>query len=685
VEVVSVSGREPMSQAVLSGSVFPEFEPQAIQGLLSDLTGLLESATGPEAFHGVFLHRVVTTLGACGGALWQQGTQGRWEVQQQHQLETLGLDQVHGWDAHAGLLQVAARRGKALWVLPHGTPAPVEGGLPAANLTGLALLFAPVTHEHQVVGLVEIWFGATPEGAQRRLLGQLLTELAGFVAAFLHKARWRDLTAQRQLWEKLESFSLHIHASLDPREVSYLVANEARQLLECDQVAVALDRGSGPQIEAVSGAPGVEARSEVVRALAGLCGSVLRWGEPLVYDGTRDASLPAYVLGQLDDYLARSNSRVLLVLPLRSGNPAESRAPNAALVSETFAATPSAEQLRGRAAILGKHAASALANALAHQQFPLRWLARPLAALQQATTGRGPTRLAVAALAVVVLTSLLVLIPTALRLEAKGNLLPQQRQIVYAPLSGKIVDLKAQPGDVMDKGQELLFIEDLDTQLQVDQLAIKIGAAEQRLAFLGDQLGRNSTPEKQDTLLRDRIDQEFELRKLLAERDILLQASRTPRKAAVPSPLAGKVVTYDAQETLLGKTVKPGDPLLRVAQVHGCWEVLLYVPEGSITPIREGLARAGGALDVDLLLHSHPHRTYKGRLLRSGLGGETTTREQAVVVPVTVQIVDGALLPQLPDMPVGVEVRAKIDCGAHPVGYVWFYELWDFVYEHILF
>ena len=67
---------------------------------------------------------------------------------------------------------------------------------------------------------------------------------------------------------------------------------------------------------------------------------------------------------------------------------------------------------------------------------------------------------------------------------------------------------------------------------------------------------------------------EFRVRDIAAatarpERDVLLQGSRNPRRTPVLAPLAGKVVTFDAQEQLLGKTVKPGDPLLRVARVQG--------------------------------------------------------------------------------------------------------------------
>ena len=59
---------EPTNQATLPGTSFPGFEPQAIQGLLTEMAALLEGTTAPEAFHGVFLQRVIAAFGALGGA-----------------------------------------------------------------------------------------------------------------------------------------------------------------------------------------------------------------------------------------------------------------------------------------------------------------------------------------------------------------------------------------------------------------------------------------------------------------------------------------------------------------------------------------------------------------------------------------------------------------------------------------
>jgi biotin carboxyl carrier protein len=415
--------------------------------------------------------------------------------------------------------------------------------------------------------------------------------------------------------------------------------------------------------------------------LQAVCDAVLQWGETLIYQGERDETLPPAVARALDAYLGESNCKILVVLPLKKDGRAF-----AVLAAESFEPVLAAAPLLQKLERLAPHAASALSNAVETARMPLQRVARVLAQVRDWANARALTRMALYSLPLLLLSALLALVPMTLRMEAKGQLVPVQRQMVYAAQTGKIIELRARPGDRVEKGQELLFIEDLDTQLQIDQLAIKIGAAEQRLALLSEQLGKKTSSEERSALVKERIQQQYELRKATVERDILLQTSRSPRKAPVFAPMAGKVITFDAQEQLLGKAVKPGDPLVRIAGVKGPWEIELQIPERNVGPIRAGLfASDAGIVEVDLLLASQPHRTFKGRLYKDGLGGEAKVVDSAVVLPARVRIVDDDLIAQLENMPVGLEVRAKVHCGPRSIGGVWFHELWEFFYEHLIF
>ena len=46
---------------------------------------------------------------------------------------------------------------------------------------------------------------------------------------------------------------------------------------------------------------------------------------------------------------------------------------------------------------------------------------------------------------------------------------------------------------------------------------------------------------------------------------------------------------------------------------------------------------------------------------------------------------DAALAALKQELKVGADVKAKIDCGRRPVGYVLFHELWEFIQSRILF
>ena len=663
-------------------------QTEVLPRLLAELGRLLETPAAPAIFFAEFLQCVVPTVQVAGGAIWTRLSEGAFELEQTINWPALQLEAVpDGIACHNQILQVASQRERALWAPPNSNAKLAGARGHAANRSDHGLLLAPVIVDRQVVGLLEVWLQPIPDAPHRRDLARILTELTGFLAAYHHKRQCQSLVHEQDLWRKLNTFVGQIHGSLDPQIVAQWIAQEGRRLLECDQVSVALLWGANTKVAAVSGVAVVEPNSRLVQGLRSLCAAVLQWGETLSYQGKRDAALPAAVGHALDAYLGESNCKLLIVQPLKRNQTSGEDGPAfAALAAESFEPAFSTDQLQQRLQTLAPHATAALGNAVETARMPLQRASRALAWVRDRANKRTATRIGLYAIPLVLLIGVLAFVPTSLRMEAKGQLQPVQRQMVYAVQAGKIVELRARPGDRVEKGQELLFIEDLETQLQIDQLAIKIGAAEQRLALLGEQLGKKSSTEERSALVKERIEQQYELSKATVERDILLQTSRSPRKAPVFAPLTGKVVTFDAQEQLLGKTVKPGDPLVRIAGVKGTWEIELQIPERNIGPIREGLAASKtGFVEVDLLLASQPQRTYKGRLYKDDLGGETKVLDNAVILPARVRIEDDDLIQQMENLPVGLEVRSKVHCGPRSIGAVWFHELWEFFYEHVIF
>jgi len=90
-----------------------------------------------------------------------------------------------------------------------------------------------------------------------------------------------QMLGQQLIWTQVESFSRLVHASLDPVEVAYQIANDGRRLVNCDRLSVGICYGKKPVIEAISGADVVEKRSNLVRLMQRLSAKVLEWGKNL--------------------------------------------------------------------------------------------------------------------------------------------------------------------------------------------------------------------------------------------------------------------------------------------------------------------------------------------------------------------------------------------------------------------
>src|SRR5262249_87403 len=149
------------------------------------------------------------------------------------------------------------------------------------------------------------------------------------------------------------------------------------------------------KIEAISGADVVEKRSSLVQLQRALAEKVAEWGERLMYQGTKDDSLPPPVLEALDAYLAESNSKFLVVQPRRDGGEKDNNKPaRATLLLESFEPALSQEQMLARLDVVGRHATAALYNSVEHRRIPLRILWQPLARLQE---GLGSKARAIAA------------------------------------------------------------------------------------------------------------------------------------------------------------------------------------------------------------------------------------------------------------------------------------------------
>ena len=676
-----------------------------INRLFEEVTHLAEQDMEPAGFYAEFLQRVLLGVAAPAGALWIRTAQGNLQLQHQANLQTVGLDRSEeGRKSHDELLRQTCQTGKPQIIPPNSSSGGAAGSTSGpGNPTDFVVLLAPIVIEKEVAGLIEIWQDARHSSEAMPGFLQFMIRMAGLASVFIRNTQLRRMVGQQQVWTQLETFARQVHSSLNPTEVAYIIANEARRLLACDRVSVAVRHSVKMKIESISGADVVEKRSSLVQLQRTLAEKVADWGDRLVYQGTKDDSLPPAVLTALDAYLAESNAKMVIVQPLRDEREKESKKPiRSALILESFEPGLSIEQLQARLEVVSRHATPALYNAVEYRRIPMRFLWMPLVKLQDGLGGKGRAIAAGVGAAVLLLLVLFVFVPYPLKMDATGQLLPQVRFWIYSESpDATVVHIPdyVQTGKTVPQGGDLIKMRDQKLELRLGELTADVRSLEGEIVLLKTQHGNAQQAQRYDIerLLGEKV--QLKERKE-AEKKSLMQRynmrESDPGFIWITAPVDGTIINSNFRENLTGRTVKPSEQLLRIGDKAKGWEIELRIPQRHIGQVL--LAFEGKPedyeLDVDLLLASAPTQTYKGKLLRSRIYPEANpdkdnpnNTEPIVIASVRI---DGDGIPEENTLPkellvTGTEVHAKIRCGNRAMGYSLFYGVWEFIYEKVLF
>lgn len=704
-----------MSPQPGSGTLSPEQAQKAsrkIDEAFEEVARLAGSDLAPTEFFQDFLNKVIGGVDCPAGAVWLRTPQGFLQLQCQINIENVGLDRhKNGRQSHNELLRQAFQMGRPMLLEPYGTSGILEG-LPAGNPTEFFCLLVPVQMEKESTGLLELWTDARYDVRMQRTFLNYLVQMAGYAAQFLRNQTGRKLVGQEQLWAQVEAFAREIHSSLDPTRVAYSIANEGRRLIGCDRLSVAVVTDRKARIEAVSGSDVVEKRSNLVILMKTLCDKVIKWGEKLVFQGTKDDSLPPDVLEALDEYLAEANSKFLVLQPLRDERqkdlPSVTRS---ALVMESFDPPAATEPLISRLDVVARHATSALYNAVELEKIPLKWMWLPVAKVQQGMGGKTKAILYSSIAAATLLAASMFVVPYPLKLDSGGQLLPVDRQKVYASHEGIVKGFSISRNATFEPGQEIAAIYDHQLATMLTGLSDEIKTAESQAQAAYRMMSETKDPVQLVKLTNEREQQLQVVRAKTREREQLIKINNadpsrpgyffvlapkfTNTQASSHTPL-WTVLDADFVEQNLNRYVRPNEPLVRVGDKNGPWELELKIPQKHINQVLRAFDESSPdpKLVVDLLVTSHPTVVFKGMLAKSRIAGEATPNkddhnETSPVVIAYVSLDD----PEIPEefrlhkelLVTGVEVRAKVRCGNRAMGYSLFYGLWEFLYEKVVF
>ena len=676
----------------------------------------------PSEFFQKFLEKVLEGIEAPAGAVWLRNPQGFLQLQCQLNIDNVGLDKhKNGRQSHNELLRQAFQTAKPILLEPFGSTGILEG-IPAGNPTDYVVLLAPILlDEKNALGLVEVWQDPRHDSRTKRLHKDYLVQMAGYAASYFRNQQGRQSVNQEQLWSQLEAFACQIHSTLDPTTVAYHVANEGRRLIGCDRLSVATREGKKAKIEAVSGADVVEKRATQVKLMRRLCEAVFKWDEKLVYRGVKDDGLPPDVYEALDNYLAESNAKLLVLQPLRDKReqdketkeykPGKARS---ALLMECYEPPEQPEPLFSRLDVIGRHAASAFYNALEMRKIPLSLLWKPILKVQEGLGGKARFYTALGTIAATVIILAMIFVPYELKMDAKGQLLPVERRTIFATRQGRVDKFNVERNVRIPAGGVLIEMFDselrtklMDTEGRVNGLRLAIRGIEGGEGIVSTTADREKRRQEGQyyTKQAELLAAEYELRMLTEESN---STSGRPGAFSVraPSFLADAARVRDLEWIVLsgndfkgeleGRTVKPSDPLLQIGDINGAWEVEIKIPQKHIGQVMASFKSKNHdldeELDVDLKLESHVTKTFRGRLARRKISSQAVPNkddhnETEPVVYAYVRVSGDGIAAE-DQIPVGlnlagVEIRGKVRCGKHPMGYSLFYGVWEFLNEKV--
>ena len=497
----------------------------------------------------------------------------------------------------------------------------------------------------------------------------------------------QSASAQRFDATATEAFIHSLHQSLDLKDNSKTIANETRRFLECDRATVVLAQGKRCKTLAVSGQPSVNRRSNTIRMLEKVVNKVLPTRQMFWYPD--DESLPPQIDGPLQEYLANTTTRSLIVVPvfdkaetqeMQVDSHREKKKLIGGIIVEHCREQWDREQQAPLVELATRHGSDAYRNSWNHQSLFLysiwKWIGKSKVVL----AARHLPKTIAASIGLIAAVLALTLVQTDFQLSCDGSLIPQQRELIFPKRPGIVSEVLVEHGQKVDEGETILRLTDLDLNYQLTEIDGQIKQVQQSIRSIGSSRLGNKRGEEESLQQENLRAQQTELASLKAQQKILLERQDS---LIVASPLAGQVMTWEVRKRLQNRPVGAADQLMEIANVDGSWTLELDLPDRKVGHFMKRFAEAKSKdepVEVEFILAAEPGVTHRGQVKSVGTTTEVNAANEhhlKVLVDIDIEGID------IRQSRSGVS--AKIDCGDASLGYVWFHPVKEFFQAKVLF
>ena len=664
------------------------------------------SQIAPPQFYQAFAGVLMEAFRADAICVWMAQS-GKLQLTTAAKLDATGLSPTADcWGPHERIVEAVALRGTPVRV------APGENTGLGLNPLDFELLLVPVISGTSVLGLVELFRTVNQDMDERpnrtESVSVELTALRHW-CEFLHDYfRSRELAAQatQTLSEAtLRSFVMRLHTVQSKHEAALVAVNEGRQAIGCERVSLGWAVGRRAKLLAASGHEAINERSNVVQALIRLTQVAIQSGEVLNFrfpprkpDGTETAlattSDPSAVLSDtplpqvppgiyraaIEAYPLEERPQRLLVVPMVDGSnqkPGATTGSTAkrrgALIVEQFRSDSLTGADVQRTGIVAEQVRVALQRTELLESIPfLSWWKRTTGTTWLRRFGQLVLLLIVAAG-----ITALVTVPMEMRLAANGELMCEARRTVFASEDGIVREILVRHGDVLDAGQKVLVLDNLDLTARLRELSGQLLQTHERQRSLEASRSGQRLTERDQLGLQSALGEAAVAIEQL-ELQMKLMQERIDR-LIVLAPEAGVVTSWNLDQSLLHRPVRQGDALFQQIDPSGRWAIELNIVEDRSGYVARRISELaeGEKLTVDFVLATDAETRFTGTVRE--LASHTELTAAGHIVRAVIDL-DPAKPPPLRD---GTEVHARLNCGPRPIGFVLFRELLEVVYTYL--
>jgi hypothetical protein len=296
---------------------------------------------------------------------------------------------------------------------------------------------------------------------------------------------------------------------------------------------------------------------------------------------------------------------------------------------------------------------------------------------------------------------------------------------IFPPREGQVREVRAKPGEKFDPGFEVATLYSGQFEEEYKKAAAELAEAKSQVDAASELLAKPNVPDGEKLRANtEKLTAQSRVQRALDEikvMDAQYNNKKTNRPGyfrAVAPPfdalLARRqgesrwtVLNDDRRENLIGRTLRPNEEIMRVGNLEGAWQIKLDIPQRNVGQVLKAFADPESHfveddpvkgkrkyLRVDALLASQPDTSYEGRLYRDEMAAEAVPNknehdENEPVVTAYVKLnVDGIdkenWVPRN-HLVTGLEVRTRVRCGKHALGYTLFHGVWEWFYEKVVF